>query len=136
MVSVVPWHSHPIVQHGARSKGTAERPAESTGPDGRRPTEAPSPGGCDRPAGDAAPGILRAMRLQPNPPRLVTVGIALLLGAVGLVYAWPIDGLASILDPVTEPAGDVGLTMDRELGFLCLFACPSLLVIGSLLPGI
>ena len=30
----------------------------------------------------------------------------------------------------------IGLTMDRELGFLCLFACPSLLVIGSLLPGI
>ena len=33
------------------------------------------------------PGILRAMRLRPNPPRLLTVGIALLLGAVGLVYA-------------------------------------------------
>lgn len=83
-----------------------------------------------------APGILRAMRLQPNPPRLVTVGIALLLGAVGLVYAWPIDGLASILDPVTNQLATIGLTMDRELGFLCLFACPSLLVIGSLLPGI
>ena len=42
------------------------------------------------------------MRLQPNPPRLVTVGIALLLGALGLVDAWPIGGLASILDPVTS----------------------------------
>jgi hypothetical protein len=76
------------------------------------------------------------MRLQPNPPRLITVGIALVLGAVGLVYAWPIDGLASILDPVTSQLATIGLTMDRELAFLCLFACPSLLVIGSLLPGI
>src|SRR6185437_9017493 len=59
----------------------------------------------------AAPGILRRMRLQPNPPRLITVALALVLGGVGL-------------------------TMDRQLAYLCLFACPSLLVIGSLLPGI
>ena len=38
-----------------------------------------------------APCILPSMRLQPNPPRLVTVGIALAIGAIGLVYAWPID---------------------------------------------
>lgn len=77
-----------------------------------------------------------AMRLTPNPPRMITVGIALALGAVGLVYAWPIDGLMSLIAPVTDVIASVGLTMDRELGFLCLFACPSLLVVGSLLPGI
>ena len=77
-----------------------------------------------------------AMRLQPNPPRLITVGIALALGAIGLVYAWPISSLVPILDPLTNVLGSVGLTMDRELAYLCLFACPSLLVIGSLLPGI
>ena len=76
------------------------------------------------------------MRLQPNPPRLITVGIALALGAIGLVYAWPIDSLVPILDPLTDILGSVGLTMDRELAYLCLFACPSLLVVGSLLPGI
>lgn len=76
------------------------------------------------------------MRLQPNPPRLITVGIALALGAIGLVYAWPISSLVPILDPLTSVLGSVGLTMDRELAYLCLFACPSLLVIGSLLPGI
>jgi hypothetical protein len=76
------------------------------------------------------------MRLQPNPPRLITVGIALVIGAIGLVYAWPIDSLVPILDPVTDILGQVGLTMDRELAYLCLFACPSLLVVGSLLPGI
>ena len=77
-----------------------------------------------------------AMRLQPNPPRLITVGIALVIGAVGLVYAWPISSLVPILDPITNVVGSIGLTMDRELAYLCLFACPSLLVVGSLLPGI
>ncbi len=76
------------------------------------------------------------MRLEPNPPRMITVGIALALGAIGLVYAWPIDSLVPILEPVAKVLSNVGLTMDRQLGDLCLFACPSLLVVGSLLPGI
>jgi hypothetical protein len=76
------------------------------------------------------------MRLQPNPPRLVTVVIALAVGAIGLVYAWPIDQLVPVLDPVAKALASVGLRMDRELADLCLFACPSLLVVGSLVPGI
>jgi hypothetical protein len=76
------------------------------------------------------------MRFEPNPPRLITVAIALVVGAIGLVYAWPIDSLVPVLVPVTDLLSTVGLTMDRELAYLCLFACPSLLVIGSLLPGI
>ena len=76
------------------------------------------------------------MRLEPNPPRLITVAIALAVGAIGLVYAWPIDSVVPVLDPVTDLLSTVGLTMDRELAYLCLFACPSLLVVGSLLPGI
>ena len=83
-----------------------------------------------------APIYSPSMRLQPNPPRLITVGIALALGAIGLVYAWPISSLVPILDPLTDILGQVGLSMDRELAYLCLFACPSLLVVGSLLPGI
>jgi hypothetical protein len=67
---------------------------------------------------------------------MVTVGIALALGVVGLIYAWPIDGLVTLLDPLTKAIASVGLTMDREMGYLALFACPSLLVVGSLLPGI
>jgi hypothetical protein len=76
------------------------------------------------------------MRLQPNPPRLITVGIAIALGAIGLIYAWPIDSLVPILDPIADIVASVGLTMDREIAYLCLFASPTLLVIGSLLPGI
>ena len=81
-------------------------------------------------------GILSAMRLQPNPPRMITVVIAVVLGAVGLIYAWPIDGLVTVIAPLTDLVASYGLAMDRELGYLCLFACPSLLVVGSLLPGI
>ncbi len=76
------------------------------------------------------------MRLQPNPPRMITVALALVLGVVGLIYAWPIDSLVSVLDPLTKVLSSVGLAADRELGYLALFACPSLLVVGSLLPGI
>jgi hypothetical protein len=67
---------------------------------------------------------------------MITVVLALALGAIGLAYAWPIVALVNVLQPVTDAIASVGLTTDRELGYLCLFACPSLLVIGSLLPGI
>jgi hypothetical protein len=76
------------------------------------------------------------MQLQPNPPRVITVGLAVLLALVGAVYAWPIDSLLSVLAPVTDTARSIGLTLDRTFGFLCLFVSPSLLVAGSLLPGI
>jgi hypothetical protein len=76
------------------------------------------------------------MRLRPNPPRLITVVIALALGIVGFAIAWPVDPLLPLLDPLSGPLASVGLSLDRELGYLCLFACPTLLVVGSLLPGI
>ena len=76
------------------------------------------------------------MRLHPNPPRLITVVVALILGVIGFVFAWPVDSLVPLLDPVRDLVGMVGLTLDRELAYLMLFACPTLLVVGSLLPGI
>ena len=76
------------------------------------------------------------MRLHPNPPRLITVVVALVLGVIGFVLAWPVEGLVPLLDPVRDVLATVGLTLDRELAYLMLFACPTLLVVGSLLPGI
>ena len=76
------------------------------------------------------------MRLHPNPPRLITVAIALALGAIGFVVLWPVDPLVPLLEPVNTALSSVGLSLDREMGYLFLFACPSLLVVGSLLPGI
>ncbi len=77
------------------------------------------------------------MRLHPNPPRLVTVALAVALGVLGLVLALPIDAALQLVEPILEPVvGAIGLDLDRELGYLCLFLSPSLLVAGSLLPGI
>ena len=76
------------------------------------------------------------MQLRPNPPRMITVGIALAVGVVGFILAWPVDQLLSYLDPIEKLVAPYGIHLTRELGFLGLFACPSLLVVGSLLPGI
>ena len=76
------------------------------------------------------------MRLQPNPPRLVTVVVALVLGVIGLVVLLPIEPLLPLIEPINDILGAVGLSLDRELASLALFACPTLLVVGALLPGI
>ena len=77
------------------------------------------------------------MRLHPNPPRMITVVLALALGAIGLAFALPIDQAVAVLDPVLDPVvSSVGLALDRELGYLCLFLCSGLLVVGSLVPGV
>jgi hypothetical protein len=76
------------------------------------------------------------MRLHPNPPRLITVVVALALGVVGFILAWPVDQALPALEPIEKVIAPYGIHLNRELGFLGLFACPSLLAIGSLLPGI
>ena len=76
------------------------------------------------------------MRLHPNPPRLVTVGLAVALALIGFIYAWPLDGLIPLLAPVADVLAGIGLNLNREMGSLGLFASGCLLVVGSLLPGI
>jgi hypothetical protein len=76
------------------------------------------------------------MRLHPNPPRMVTVGLALALAVVGVILAWPIAPALSLLSPVADITNSFGLALDAQTGYLCLFASSALLVAGSLLPGI
>ena len=76
------------------------------------------------------------MRLRPNPPRLITVGAAIALAAIGLVLAVPIVPLVELLKPVTDITAGFGLGPTAETGWLALFLSSSLLVGGSLLPGI
>jgi hypothetical protein len=40
------------------------------------------------------------MRLHPNPPRLITVVVALALGVVGFILAWPVDQALPALEPI------------------------------------
>ena len=77
------------------------------------------------------------MRLHPNPPRLVTVALAVALAVIGVAFALPVDAAVPLFEPILEPvASAIGLAMDAELGYLCLFLSAGLLVAGSLLPGI
>jgi hypothetical protein len=78
------------------------------------------------------------MKLHPNPPRMVTVGLAVALAVVGVILAWPIDPAVGLLAPVGDITRSFGLALDAQAGYLCLFAssASALLVAGSLLPGI
>ena len=74
--------------------------------------------------------------LHPNPPRLITVGVAVVLLVVGAVLALPIEPALVLLEPLETFAAQYGLVLDRELGYLALFLGNALLIAGSLLPGI
>jgi hypothetical protein len=76
------------------------------------------------------------VRLKPNAPRLITVVIALILGVIGFVFLWPVEPLVPLLNPIRDVLGAVGLTLDRQLASLALAACPTILVVGSLVRGI
>jgi hypothetical protein len=74
--------------------------------------------------------------LHPNPPRLITVVLAVALILVGVsATIFPIDIVNQALDVVQGSIGtDIAVT--TEVAWLCLFAGDALLVAGSLLPGI
>ena len=74
--------------------------------------------------------------LHPNPPRLVTVGIAVALGVIGFGLAWPVPAIVDLVAPLTDLTAGFGLGPTAETGYLCLFVSAGLLVVGSLLPGI
>jgi hypothetical protein len=74
--------------------------------------------------------------LRPNPPRLVTVILAVALVLVGLsATVFPLDFVNAALDVVQESIG-MRIEVTTELGWLAMFAGNVLLIVGSLLPGI
>ena len=74
--------------------------------------------------------------LNPNPPRMITVVIAVALILVGLsATVFPIDFVNAALDVVQDTIG-TNLVVSTEVGWLFLFAGDALLIAGSLLPGI
>jgi hypothetical protein len=74
--------------------------------------------------------------LRPNPPRLVTVVIAVALLLVGLsATVFPIDVVNTALAYVQDAFG-IDITVTTQLAWLFLFIGDALLIAGSLLPGI
>jgi heme/copper-type cytochrome/quinol oxidase subunit 1 len=72
--------------------------------------------------------------LRPNPPRLVTLALAVALVVIGVsATIFPIDFVSEALALVQ--AG-VAIEVTPEIGWLCLLAANLLLIAGSLLPGI
>ena len=81
------------------------------------------------------------MRLRPNPPRMVTVVLAVALTVVGLALVYlPAADAANLVRQVALP-GDVerqilSLMTERVIAYLALAASPLLLIAGSLLKGL
>lgn len=74
--------------------------------------------------------------LNPNPPRLVTVVLALALLLVGLsATVFPIDFVNQALDVVQGYLG-TSIEVTTEVGWLFMLVGDGLLIAGSLLPGI
>jgi hypothetical protein len=74
--------------------------------------------------------------VRPNPPKLVTVVIALALIVVGVsVTIFPLDFVNQALDLVQSTLG-TDFQVTTEIGWLFLLAGDVLLIAGSLLPGI
>ena len=75
--------------------------------------------------------------MRPNPPRMITVLIAIALLVIGLSLTLvPIAPLNEFIrDYVNPTLVSYNFGVD-QLGYICLAASPTLLVIGSLFPGI
>ena len=74
--------------------------------------------------------------LNPNPPRMITVVVAVALILVGLsATVFPLDFVNAALDVVQDTIG-THLEVTTEVGWLSLFVGDALLIAGSLLPGI
>ena len=74
--------------------------------------------------------------MHPNPPKFVTVVIAIALLVVGLsATVFPLDFVNAALDLVQSYLG-TNIEVTTQLGWLFLLAGDALLIAGSLLPGI
>lgn len=74
--------------------------------------------------------------MHPNPPRLITVGLALVLIVIGVsATVFPIDFVNEALALVQQTIG-TNIEITTQVAWICLLAGDALLIAGSLLPGI
>lgn len=74
--------------------------------------------------------------MRPNPPRLVTVALAVLLLIVGLSLTIVPIGVVNEMVVDLPAAIGIAVAPTAQLGWICLLAANVLLILGSLIRGI
>jgi hypothetical protein len=74
--------------------------------------------------------------MRPNPPRGITILVAVVLIVIGAILALPIAQAVAALDPVANALKSSGIRFDRQLGYVLLLAGDLLLIVGSLVRGL
>jgi hypothetical protein len=74
--------------------------------------------------------------VKPNPPYLATVVIAVVLMVIGLSLEGSLISIASLNQVVGDALATVGVKASQELARIMIIASPTLLIVGSLVPGI
>jgi len=75
-------------------------------------------------------------RVNPNPPYLATIVIAVLLMVVGLSLEGSLFSIATLNQVLGDALALVGVKATHELARILVIASPTLLIIGSLVRGI
>jgi hypothetical protein len=75
-------------------------------------------------------------RVNPNPPYLATIVIAVLLMVVGLSLEGSLFSIAALNQMLGDALAVVGVKATQELARILIIASPTLLIIGSLVRGI
>jgi hypothetical protein len=74
--------------------------------------------------------------VNPNPPYLATIVIAVLLMVVGLSLEGSLFSIAALNQVLGDALAVVGVKATQELARILIIASPTLLIIGSLVRGI
>jgi hypothetical protein len=73
--------------------------------------------------------------VNPNPPYLATIVIAVLLMVVGLSLEGSLFSIAALNQMLGDALAVVGVKATQELARILIIASPTLLIIGSLVRG-
>jgi hypothetical protein len=73
--------------------------------------------------------------VNPNPPYLATIVIAVLLMVVGLSLEGSLFSIAALNQLLGDALAVVGVKATQELARILIIASPTLLIIGSLVRG-
>ena len=74
--------------------------------------------------------------MKPNPPYMATVVIAVALMVIGLSLEGSVFSIAPLNQVVGDALATVGIKASQELARIMTVGSPTLLIIGSLVPGI